>query len=86
MMTLPPEYTSKCDSCTAGFFGNFCEGKYKFEKKLKCYKIFNRCEIQIFFAACPCDSMGTTNEVCDKFNGKCICSDGHYGDQCQYGQ
>ena len=27
MMTLPPEYTSKCDSCTAGFFGNFCQGK-----------------------------------------------------------
>ena len=27
MMTLPPEYTSKCDSCKAGFFGNFCEGK-----------------------------------------------------------
>ena len=44
MMTLPPTYTGKCDSCTAGFFGNFCEGKYKFEKKLKCYKIFNRCD------------------------------------------
>ena len=27
MMTLPPEYTSKCDSCTSGFFGNFCQGK-----------------------------------------------------------
>ena len=27
MMTLPPDYTSKCDSCKAGFFGNFCEGK-----------------------------------------------------------
>ena len=27
MMTLPPEYTSKCDSCKAGFFGDFCEGK-----------------------------------------------------------
>ena len=26
MMTLPPEYTSKCDSCKAGFFGDFCEG------------------------------------------------------------
>jgi hypothetical protein len=27
MMTLPPDYTSKCDLCMAGFFGNFCEGK-----------------------------------------------------------
>ena len=27
MMTLPLEYTSKCDSCKAGFFGDFCEGK-----------------------------------------------------------
>ena len=27
MMTLPPDYTSKCDSCKAGFYGNFCEGK-----------------------------------------------------------
>ena len=27
MMTLPPEYTSKCDSCKAGFFGNFCDCK-----------------------------------------------------------
>ena len=27
MMTLPPEYTSKCDSCKTGFFGDFCEGK-----------------------------------------------------------
>ena len=27
IMTLPPDYTSKCDSCKAGFFGNFCEGK-----------------------------------------------------------
>ena len=44
MMTLPPTYTGKCDSCTAGFFGNFCECKYKFEKKFKCNKIFNRCD------------------------------------------
>ena len=27
MMMLPVDYTSKCDSCKAGFFGNFCEGK-----------------------------------------------------------
>ena len=27
MMTLPPEYTSKCNLCKAGFFGPFCEGK-----------------------------------------------------------
>ena len=26
VMTLPPNYTSKCDSCKAGFFGDFCEG------------------------------------------------------------
>ena len=32
MMTLPPEYTSKCDLCEAGFFGDFCEGKYKIAK------------------------------------------------------
>ena len=36
MMTLPlpPEYTSKCDSCKTGFFGDFCEGKYNFATKL----------------------------------------------------
>ena len=27
MMTLPPDYTSKCGLCAPGFFGNFCEGK-----------------------------------------------------------
>ena len=27
VMTLPPDYTSKCDSCKAGFFGDFCEGR-----------------------------------------------------------
>ena len=27
MMTLPLDYTSKCDVCKAGFFGHFCEGK-----------------------------------------------------------
>ena len=27
MMMLPVDYTSKCDSCKAGFFGDFCEGK-----------------------------------------------------------
>ena len=27
MMMLPGDYTSKCDSCKAGFFGDFCEGK-----------------------------------------------------------
>ena len=32
MMTLPPEYTSKCDSCKTGFFGQFCEGKSKIAK------------------------------------------------------
>ena len=35
MMTLPTEYTSKCDSCEAGFFGHFCEGKYKIAKNIK---------------------------------------------------
>ena len=44
MMTLPPDYSNKCDSCTAGFFGNFCEGKYKFAKKFKGNMIFNRCD------------------------------------------
>ena len=29
MMTLPPDY-SNCGSCTAGFFGHFCEGKQNF--------------------------------------------------------
>ena len=42
MMTLPPEYTSKCDSCKAGFFGDFCEGKLKIAKKIKWQHIFNR--------------------------------------------
>ena len=27
MMMLPLDYTSKCDSCKTGFFGDFCEGK-----------------------------------------------------------
>ena len=27
MMMLPVDYTSICDSCKAGFFGDFCEGK-----------------------------------------------------------
>ena len=27
MMMLPVDYSSKCDSCKAGFFGDFCEGK-----------------------------------------------------------
>ena len=27
MMMLPVDYTSKCESCKAGFFGDFCEGK-----------------------------------------------------------
>ena len=27
MMMLPGDYTSKCDSCKTGFFGDFCEGK-----------------------------------------------------------
>ena len=27
MMMLPLDYTSKCESCKAGFFGDFCEGK-----------------------------------------------------------
>ena len=27
VMMLPVDYTSKCDSCKAGFFGDFCEGK-----------------------------------------------------------
>ena len=27
VMMLPVDYTSKCDSCKAGFFGHFCEGK-----------------------------------------------------------
>ena len=44
MMVLPLDYTGKCDSCTPGFFGNFCEGKYKFEKKFRCNKIFNKCD------------------------------------------
>ena len=27
MIMLPINYTSNCDSCAAGFFGDFCEGK-----------------------------------------------------------
>jgi hypothetical protein len=33
MMMLPGDYTSKCDSCKAGFFGDFCEGTYNFATK-----------------------------------------------------
>ena len=35
---------------------------------------------------CNCNSNGTTNEVCDKLDGSCICSDGHHGKQCQFGE
>ena len=34
MMMLPLDYTSKCESCKAGFFGDFCEGKQKIAKKI----------------------------------------------------
>ena len=30
---LPINYTSNCNSCAAGFFGDFCEGKYNFATK-----------------------------------------------------
>ena len=42
MMTLPPEYTSKCDSCNAGFFGDFCKGKKKIAIIINWQHIFNR--------------------------------------------
>ena len=35
---------------------------------------------------CDCNSNGTTNEVCDKLDGSCICSDGHHGKLCQFGE
>ena len=35
---------------------------------------------------CNCNSNGATNEVCDKLDGSCICSDGHHGKQCQFGE
>jgi hypothetical protein len=28
----------------------------------------------------------TTNEVCDKLDGSCICQDGLHGEQCQFGE
>ena len=34
MIMLPLNYTSNCNSCAAGFFGDFCEGKYNFATKL----------------------------------------------------
>ena len=34
MIMLPINYTSNCNSCAAGFFGDFCEGKYNFATKL----------------------------------------------------
>ena len=37
-------------------------------------------------SVCNCNSNGTTNEVCDKLDGSCICSDGHHGNQCQFGE
>ena len=42
MMTLPPEYTRKCDLCkAAGFFGDFCKGKKKIAIIIKWQLIFN---------------------------------------------
>ena len=35
---------------------------------------------------CNCNSDGTTNEVCDKLDGSCICPDGLHGEQCQFGE
>ena len=34
MIMLPISYTSNCDLCAAGFFGDFCEGKYNFATKI----------------------------------------------------
>ena len=39
-----------------------------------------------FITVCNCNSNGTTNEVCDKLDGNCICTDGHHGKLCQYGE
>ena len=35
---------------------------------------------------CNCNSNGTTNEVCEKLDGSCICSDGNHRKQCQFGE
>ena len=32
---------------------------------------------------CNCNFNGTKNGVCDKFDGSCVCLDGHHGKQCQ---
>ena len=48
MIMLPINYTSNCDSCAAGFFGDFCEGKYKFATKFN--SNFFTCLIILFQA------------------------------------
>ena len=60
MMMLPVDYTSKCDSCKAGFFGDFCEGKQKFSNQSNHKIIFNTClmtmfQIVSFFISTQCN-------------------------------
>ncbi len=33
-------------------------------------------------SACDCDPKGTTDEVCDKRNGQCLCKEGFGGPRC----
>ena len=53
MMNLENDYA--CDSCKAGFFGHFCEGKYKFAnlyyqtKSTLYYSPFSFCILTLLF-------------------------------------
>ena len=39
--------------------------------------------VKHIITVCNCNSNGTKNGVCDKFDGSCVCLDGHHGKQCQ---
>lgn len=38
--------------------------------------------VSFFYIDCDCDVQGTTEEVCDKENGRCICREGFGGSRC----
>ena len=52
-------------------------------------KILNRITLwqdNHIITVCNCNSNVTTNEVCDKLDGSCICLNELHGKQCQFGE
>ena len=55
-------------------------------KKNSCRGNYMRKYGNHLITVCNCNSNGPTNEVCDKLDGSCICSNGHHGKLCQFGE